>query len=311
MFLVIFGHMLPDSHLRQYIHSFHVPLFFFVSGYLFDRSKYNFGQFFRKRFSTLIIPYLFFAPLSFLFWFFIVRKLSIRGLALKIDPLKALIGIVYGGGEWMIPINGPLWFLPCLFVVEIVFYPVRNIHFLMLFVILGYIVTFLPFRLPWSSDVAFVGIVFYGMGHFYKDTWLSHKVLPFLFAFHAVFCFMNSPVVLADREYGNMLYFYISAGSGVLFYSELCKFIKKNVILEYVGSNTIVLIGLVGTARFILNGIWYIFFGTQLEQKGLGFALVASILQIGLTIPAIYCINTWLPFILGRPTHETLKYKNK
>lgn len=314
IFLVVFGHMIPVSRLQQYIYSFHMPLFFFVSGYLFDQSKYNFGQFFRRRFSTLIIPYLFFATLCFLFWFFIVRNLSIAGKSLATDPLIPLIGIFYGvaWGEYRVPMSIALWFLPCLFVLEIVFYFVRNRYFLLLvFAIIGYIVTFLPFRLPWGSDVALTGIVFYGMGHFYKDTWTTNKALPFLFAFHFAFCFLNTPVDMNGLVYGNIFYFYISACSGVLFYSALCKFIKKNMILEYVGSNTIIFVGLVEITWFIMNGISYLFFRTKLEQTGLGFTFAASIVQIGLTIPAIYFINTWFPFILGKPTHKTLGNKNK
>jgi len=314
IFLVIFGHMLPNSHLRQYIYSFHIPLFFFVSGYLFDRSKYNFGQFFRKKFSTLMIPYLFFATLSFLFWFFIVRNLSISGWALAIDPLKPLIGILYGigSGDWRVPMNAPLWFLPCLFIVETVFYFVNNRYYLIIFAVLGYLVTFLPFRLPWSSDVAFAAIVFYGMGHFYKDTWMSHKALPLLFTFHFAFCFLNSPVDMNDLLYGNIFYFYISAYLGVLFYSTLCKIIKKNRVITYVGSNTIIIIGLVGIARFILNGLSYTLFGIKhIEQLGLGFTLAATIVQISLIIPVIYCINKWFPFILGRHVGQTFEDKNK
>jgi acyltransferase len=301
IFLVVFGHMIPHSPLKQYVYSFHVPLFFFVSGYLFDRRKYNFGQFLRRRFSSLIIPYLFFAALSFLFWFFIVRNVSIGGRALAIDPLKPLIGILYGtgSGDWSVPMNPALWFLPCLFVVEMGFYFVRNRYFLLVFAILGYLVTFLPFRLRWGSDAALAAIVFYGIGHFYNDTWVPHKALPLLFVFHFASCFLNSPVDMNNLAYGNMFLFYVSACSGVLFYSALCKFVKKNKIVEYIGSNTVTLVGLVGITWFILNGVSYILFGTKMVQPGLGFALAASILQIGLSIPAIYCINKWFPFILN------------
>ena len=227
IFLVIFGHIIPDSYLKQYIYSFHVPLFFFVSGYLFDRSKYNFWQFLRKKFATLIIPYLFFATFSYLFWFFIVRNLSISGKALAIDPLNPFIGILYGigSGDWSVPMNIALWFLPCLFVVEIIFFFIRYRYILLSFAIIGYMVTFLPFRLPWSSDVACTAIFFYGMGHYYKDTWMTHKALPFLCGFHIVFCFLNSPVDMNNLKYGNIFYFYVSACSGVLIYSALCKFI--------------------------------------------------------------------------------------
>lgn len=317
IFLVIFGHILPDSHLKQYIYSFHVPLFFFVSGYLFDRTKYTFKQFFKKKLGTLIVPYLTFAVFSFLFWLIIVRNLSIGGKALVINPLKPLIGIIYGIGSegWRSPMNVALWFLPCLFIVEVMFYPIKNRSFIIVFAIIGVvIVPTLQFRLPLSFDVALTAIVFYGMGNLYhiKETeiWLSHKAIPLLLILHLVFCFANSPVDMNNLRYGNVFYFYISACSGVLFYVSILKLVKKNILLEYVGSNTIILIGFVDVTWFILRGIFYILFRTKLEYSGLGFGFIASIMQIVFSIPAIYCINQWFPFVIGKSEAKML-YKCK
>lgn len=304
IFLVIFGHMVPDSFLKQYIFSFHVPLFFFVSGYLFDRNKYDFHQFFIRKIRTRLIPYLFFATVSFLFWFFLVCQFSSSAKALAIDPIKPFIGIFYaiGSGGWKVPLNNALWFLPCLFVVEIIFYFVKNKLLLPFFALSGYLATFLPFRLPWSFDIALVGVVFYGVGHFYKDNLIKNTPIPFwLFVIHCASCFLNSPVDMNNLIYGNLLYFYVSSFSGVLFYGALCKLIKRNALLEYLGGNTIILIGFVGIAWFIAIGLYYLLFTIKLEPSGFGFALAASIVQIGLTVPAIYCTNNWCPFLLGRP----------
>jgi acyltransferase len=306
IFLVTWGHLIGDSPVRQYFSCFIVPLFFFASGLFFDRSKYDFGQFFWKRIRTLIVPYLFFATISFLFWFFVVRHVSLGGKALATDPLKPFIGIFYGigSGDWRAPLNLALWFLPCLFVVEIIFYFVRNRLLLVVFAVLGYLVTLLPFRLPWSADVAFMGVVFYGLGHFYKDTPISHKALPVLFALHLVFSSVNAPVDVNTLQYGNMLYFYIAAFSGVMFYSALCQFTKKNRILDYVGRNTIVLIGCTGIIWFIVRGLWYVLFGTKLGLLGPVPALAASVGLIALTTPVIYCIDRWFPFLLGRASRR-------
>ena len=302
IFLVILGHMLPESLLQQYIYSFHVPLFFFLSGYLFDRGKYDFRSFLRKKFHTLIVPYVFFAVISFLFWLVVVRNLSISGRSLAIDPVKPLLGIVYGigVGDWRVPMNVALWFLPCLFVVETAFYHVKTWYLLPVFAVLGYLATFLPFRLPWSSDVALTAMVFYGLGHFFKDRFATGAFIPLFFVIHVACCFLNSPVDMNNLAYGNPLYFHASAYSGVLFYVGLSKCVKSNAILNYVGRNTITLIGLVGITWFVINGIYYLLFGVKLEQSGVVFSFVASILQIGLTVPAIYVINTWFPFVLGR-----------
>ena len=40
IFLVVFGHVTHILELREYIWNFHMPLFFFISGFLFNSSKY-------------------------------------------------------------------------------------------------------------------------------------------------------------------------------------------------------------------------------------------------------------------------------
>lgn len=305
IFLVILGHEIQEPYLKQYIYSFHMPVFFFISGYLFNPSKYTPRQFIQKRFKTLIIPYLCFAFLSLLFWLLVVRRLSIGGESLAVAPIKPLIGVFYGigSGDWKVPLNQALWFLPCLFVVEIVFYFVKQWYVLPAFAIAGYLVTFLSFRLPWSADTALTAIVFYGIGYLYKEkweAWLSRKDLPLLLAVSLIFCFLNSRVDMNNLAYGNVLYFYISALAGILFYVKLCELVETNKVIEYVGSNTVILIGSVGITAYFLRGVAYLLLHTTLKQPGPGWALVLSILEIVFTVPAIYCINRWLPFVIGK-----------
>lgn len=63
--LVVIGHVIADSIPRYIIYSFHLPLFFFLSGYLI---KYNdFGKEFAKKAKRLIVPYLT-ASLIYFLW---------------------------------------------------------------------------------------------------------------------------------------------------------------------------------------------------------------------------------------------------
>lgn len=308
IYLVLAGHMSPASPLTCYYGPFVNPLFFFVSGCSFDRGKYSFRQFLRRKIRTIVIPYLVFATISFLFWLLVVRNLSIRGQARAIDPSKALIGVLYGvnSGEWKLPMNAALWFLPCLFVVEMVFYFVRNRLLLVVFAILGCLAAFLPFRLPWSADVALIGIVYYGLGYFYKDARVSHKTLALLAALHLGSWLLCRGPDLANLAYRDILCLSITPVFAVMLYSALFRFTKTNRVLEYVAANTIIILGLADIPWFVARGVAYILSGSALPQSGDAAALVASAANICLTAPAIYCINRWFPFILGRPWHRTV-----
>jgi polysaccharide biosynthesis protein PslL len=113
--LVVLGHNdlgALSPFLQRLIYSFHIPLFFFLSGYFTDPSL-PFRDFFTKRFHAVLKPYLFtifliyFASVSF-------EKMGFQTAIGRI--LKALYGSI-NYIDW-----GQLWFLPHLFVVSLYAY---------------------------------------------------------------------------------------------------------------------------------------------------------------------------------------------
>jgi polysaccharide biosynthesis protein PslL len=110
--LVVMGHndfALISPFAYQVIYSFHMPLFFFLSGY-FLRTSIPFLDFFKKRFNALLKPYLF---TLFMIYFTSVsfEKMSFR------TALQRIVKSLYGTGyyiDWT-----QLWFLPHLFVVSL------------------------------------------------------------------------------------------------------------------------------------------------------------------------------------------------
>ena len=67
--LIVFGHVIVHNFntywLFNIIYSFHVVLFFIISGYLYNREKSD-KEFIIKKFLTLIIPYFIFAFVFFI-----------------------------------------------------------------------------------------------------------------------------------------------------------------------------------------------------------------------------------------------------
>ena len=58
--LMIMGHIKFGGYFDKWIHAFHMPMFFFVSGWFFNR-KQNVGRQILKKTRTLLIPYVVFA----------------------------------------------------------------------------------------------------------------------------------------------------------------------------------------------------------------------------------------------------------
>jgi fucose 4-O-acetylase-like acetyltransferase len=102
-----FGAVSPFFH--QVIYSFHIPLFFFLSGY-FINTALPFFDYFKKRFHSVLKPYLF---TIFLIYF---ASVSFEKMGFQ-TAIGRIIKSLYGTGyyiDWV-----ALWFLPHLFVVSL------------------------------------------------------------------------------------------------------------------------------------------------------------------------------------------------
>ena len=128
IFLVVFAHLNFQEPMQTVIYSFHIPLFFIVSGLLFRREKYEtWKSFLVRRFHTLILPYLFFALTTLAFYIAVefakngFHEASIRvAVQYLIQVFIAQYSMVYGP-------NIPLWFVPCLFLTECLYYWVSSV----------------------------------------------------------------------------------------------------------------------------------------------------------------------------------------
>ena len=100
---MIMGHIGFGTMFSKIIHSFHMPLFFFISGIFFTKPK-SFDLFVMKKSKSLLIPYLFFGIINYLV--FVIVSL-IEKKMVDITPLQHLFSYnTYG-----LAIGGALWFL--------------------------------------------------------------------------------------------------------------------------------------------------------------------------------------------------------
>ena len=165
---MVAGHVPVNQFLVHLIYVFHMPLFFFISGYLYRDKELSFKMLLEKNSKKLLFPYIFFGICGYVLWL-LEMKPSLLNDALK--PLKALF--------WMntenMPIAGALWFLTAMFFLNLA-YPFL---FKCGILVQGAIVSFclivglflyqgFGVRLPFALDVAFVGLFFFHVGNRYK-----------------------------------------------------------------------------------------------------------------------------------------------
>jgi len=344
--LVVFAHHSLPVALDTYIFSFHMPLFFFISGFLFDSGKYaeSASNFIKGRFRSLIVPYFCFALITCLFYFLLDTAFQPGVTNIDFFQNSALYGIysiMYALGP-LVSYNPPLWFLSCLFITELLFYgfakkyseePRKIVLWLTAVGVIGYLYSvYVPFRIPWNADVALTAIVFYGAGNLFRkltepekdsEASFSLKSYPGFIEkfsrvenyFPVVFILLNllylgyllkfptdDKINMNVLKYGNFFLFYLLAFSGIFTFVYLFKKIGSSRILEYYGRNSLTVLALHFPIKDVLTKLSVIFFGIELEcfYCKIAFALSLTALNLLLLVPAIYIINNYLPFILGK-----------
>lgn len=285
--LVLQGHALSAHVYRHLIYAFHMPLFFFISGILFDYKKNNLATNLKKSVKGILIPYFLFALLSYFLWW--IENANLR---FEITPfLNHLSGILYGNSSSLF-FNIVLWFLPCLFITKMGFALLTNfiknekliIFFLLTFSLLGYFAfIYLPdLVLPFGIESALTAIVFYGGGSILKtnhlkaidfrinkNSFLTLGVVLFVLILSSQVNYeiYSRQIDIRLNNLGNYFLFYLGAISGIILTVIISRMINKNYILEKIGRNTLVLFVFHPFVFLYLNTIMVAAFGIGVFHK--------------------------------------------
>lgn len=306
IFLVCFGHLNPDVFTETHIYSFHMPLFFFISGYLFLNKKYEFNDFIKRKFKSLLIPYFLFASISLVIGIFL-RIIAINDFKSIISNFLFLEGTV----GW----NSPIWFLIVLFLCEILYYLISykldkkliNISVLII-CILGYLLQSNDIIIPFGLYIVPVGITFYHLGVLFRQYDIKafiykNKILTLILSLivNLTFSyFLNVRISVYHAKYGNYLYFYIGAIAGILLYCSISIIIGECSLVELLGRNTLLILG---TQYIIFRGFMIVqgVLGIQIMYlSSLPIALILTIITLGLYLMVIKIHNNYI-----------LRYTNK
>ena len=248
--LVVIGHVMNISNYESiFISSFHMPMFFLISGYLFNSNKYDdFFTLVKHKFISLIIPYIIYGFIGVLF--------QISALLLQkrsIDLLSIFYGLITGKNIT----NGPLWFLLCLFLIEVIYYiidsKVRN-NFIKLVII--FLLVYVGFSLPnnftylFRINVALSQLLFFYVGNLIKNKNIEIKyngIYAFLSLVATIFIAykLNILVIVSRAIYGNTFYFILSALFGSIFIINLSVLINGNYkiknVMIYFGKRSLII----------------------------------------------------------------------
>lgn len=121
--MVIFGHLpqAPDSFIKYYICVFHMPFFFFISGYL-TKIRKEAKEEISKYKRSIIIPYFLYNAIFYPYWFFRLYVDNSGNITPYDYIVKPLIGIFYlqKNTYFSSSVNGVTWFILALLVMRII-----------------------------------------------------------------------------------------------------------------------------------------------------------------------------------------------
>lgn len=315
--LVVLGHIWLSGFGEKYIYSFHMPLFFLLAGYVYNADHYShIKTFVIHKGRTLLIPYLSFSFITYAFWLLIERRVNPS----PIDPLTAFLNIFRSqGADDYLPHNPVLWFLTCLFVIQIFFYflaKLKRTSLILPFLVLsswaGYWLSqHISSTWFWSSDVAFTGLVFYGLGYILKTQPSLQRLMQSRLFYLAGIILIpawlwsatsNRFISLAYNVLGNYTFFYIAALTGSLLIILLAKACTRSRILQYLGKNSMIILSL----HFPLK-LWVMRLTSQLLtipldtiKTSLTLSLVDTFITLLILAPFIQILQTNFPFLLGK-----------
>ena len=275
---VFIGH-LNAFYATAWVYTFHMPLFFFLSGLLYSGcKKYTFIQFAWRRFKSLVIPYFTLGTVIALFYCCVY--------AWHHEPadtyFEMLRSFFIQEHYWTI------WFLAALYLTQLIYYGIdwcfhRWKYAVSVTSVIVCLFGLVRYRLgwgslPWNLDVAFVAQFFFHFGYWFMHNKraydsiikIKHKINRFSIV---VFCFVVNLVAskvcmvytaqsldMSIGMYGNEVLTFIAAIAGIAIVIAVAPVVHSRFV-TYLGQNTMILFSWHSRIIIVACSIIYAHFG--------------------------------------------------
>lgn len=300
IYLVVLGHALSYSvtnecYLRNFIYLFHLPVFFFVSGYLQHSAEKNFYAYFLTIVKSLIIPYIFLNILA------LFLKIPIY-LYLHNDFNSQLFYFLIGHGHAP---AGPAWFLLCLFWIKFqMFFIIKLKDGMQLLCAFFYclLAYYFPWHLYWDIDSSFMAMPIFIIGYQSKrhysecinrhySSFMMGGIFIITFVITFGFSLIQQKEAMFSRLFGTSgVLFYIAAILGIVMIISLCK------LLECFNSKYIMILS---SGSIIIMGLHGVFYGyTRAFLKMLNVIPSEYDYLIKIFVCVIVLVEMYFPIIL-------------
>lgn len=305
--LVVIGHVyafnrqIVDRFFVVWLYSFHMPLFFIISGMLIAyKDEKDIWKFVKKRIMGILIPYVFFSIFSIIV-FAIVNDFSREVFVQNVKATICGVGI------------DTLWFLPALFFGEVIFFVLRNLlkNKYVICIISAIIYTLGNFMMKdYGLICLFLGRICIAVGFImignYTMNLIRKRNMPWyglivIAILSVILSKINGLVDLNNLVFNNHILYLINSLIGTYLILEISKLIDIDEI-TYWGRNTLIVMAT------HLN-IIYILFNKILGIHSFGYVtgMIVFVLLLAVERIIIYVVNRYMPFLMGRKQKRGIK----
>ncbi len=326
--LVVIGHStFAGDHLLTWIASFHMPLFFIVTGMLLQHTqeeKIRMSIIVRKKTKSIMLPYISFS---------IIYLAMDMGLLLLHLGNKTLLDFYYAIISTFTCYGiSTLWFLPALFIGEISFLFIRKRYSHIITILIGFMLALIVgltypifdaryslYKTTYSLILGYlliclyrgaVAYLFIAMGYYVKRYVVEKEKMQMkeislgliLLLTGAAFAFTNGRVDLHSVVLKNSVYFYISAFAGTMGVILISKNIMLLKALQYAGRNSLIIMATHLDFRIMITAIRSASFvhaylmPIPLYVRYVIMAIVVVVLEYII----IYIMNHFFYFLIGK-----------
>lgn len=334
IFFVVLGHMEDISTVtRVWISSFHMPLFFIVSGLLMavkNEAQADIKVTLNKKWRGIMIPYMWFSLSYFIIDIgnvYVVKNIDLRTFA--VDTISSIT--FYG--------MSVLWFLPALFiasmgflllakrfsakincilliVIAMVCYVIK-IQFAKLYalycdsLLITSLINIVYIFLRASVAMSFIGYAYYirkayeALGDKVKileNRIVSFGIGVFMIVVNFILAMQNECVDLHNVYLNNVVLYYLSAFLGVYGIILVCKAIPVIPPITYFGRNSIIVMACHVNYYILYAGIKFAWLVDTVVTRAKHYVFVAVTVTtvFVLSIIVIEGIRRFFPFVLGK-----------
>lgn len=308
-FFIVLSHSRPPIEYTYLYTPFFLSGFFFVSGFTFSPRE-NLKSFILHKIRTVLLPY----------WLFGTFNAVLACIADKENLAERLLGLLLSINRK----NDDLWFIMCLFVMQVIFYILylifgvskrrRGMEFLglgsFILCICGYLLISFDIRLPFQLETALIMMPFMFIGFFWnrRGNALREKsnfcVLSCVII-HIIFCLVaRNEVNVHAEQYSRFPIFILQAGIGVVVIALVAQALERTLgqtpiikMIIFIGQNSFIYYALQSKVIRLFDLIYdHLPLAINKFVRAPLYAVLCCLVLAG---PAII-INRYFPFMLGQ-----------